>query len=170
LFRSGLARTALAWVIAAALVGGLTVEASLLVGYAQPSSSVAIECAVFPVTQHPQSTSTIRLTAPGTQAARLDLDFLDLDGDVIQTRSLDLAPGATTTLTLPTRYVGTAVQVVATHPVLVEATLTDPNPGPNPERLAIPCQPIAHPIRAGGPRTPDASSANPGSTRASIAI
>jgi len=63
------------------------------------------------------SWSQFRFIAPAKQAVHLDVDFLELNGDVMTTRPVLLSAGASLLFSMPTRYVGSAVQVIASGPV-----------------------------------------------------
>jgi hypothetical protein len=93
------------------------------------------------------SSSEFRLIAPAEQAVHLDVDFLALDGDIMHTRPVQLSAGASTTFSMPTWQVGSAIQVIASAPVQVEATLVyDGSVGPA-ERKAVACHLILQPAR-----------------------
>src|SRR5215213_6983114 len=104
-------RTLLAFLFAGSLVGLITMEAGLLVGHAQSEGAQVIECAPFPMELQRQTRSEFRFSAPANQAVHLDVDFLELNGDVMSTRTVALTAGATTEFSMPTRYVGAAIQV-----------------------------------------------------------
>ena len=146
---SWLSPSVVAFVLAGGLVSLLTLTAGLLIKPVETVEPVVIECATFPLTL--DSTSLFRFAALAGQSAHLDLDFLDLDGDIIQTRQLDLAPGATMAFSMPTRYVGIAIQVIASAPVEVETTYVAASGPGAAERRIVPCQRITEPVRGGGP-------------------
>jgi hypothetical protein len=144
-------RTFAAFLFAGILVGLLTLGAGLLVAPAEANEALAIECATFPLALQWHSTSEIRLTASKDQAVRLDLDFLTLDGTITRTDHVDLAAGMGASFTRPTWQVGAAVQVLASAPVVVEASAVyDDNVKPTVWRM-VPCTRITQPVRRGGP-------------------
>jgi hypothetical protein len=123
----------------------------LLVGHAQIAGARAIECASFQLGRQRESSSEFRFIAPADQAVRLEVDFLELDGDIHHTRPLALAAGATIAFSMPTQAVGAAIQVIASGPVQIEATLVYDDSVGLPERRAVPCKFILRPVRDGGP-------------------
>ena len=146
-------RTLLAFLFAGSVVGLLTMGVGLLVGHAQSEGTRAIECAPFPMELQLESWSDFRFIAPVDQAVRLEVDFLDLDGDIFRTRPVQLSAGATTAFLMPTRYVGSTIQVIASGPVQVEATLAYDGSVVAAERRAVPCKLILRPVRGGDPST-----------------
>jgi hypothetical protein len=101
--RSGPSRTLLAFLFSGSLVGLLTMDAGELIEQTQSEGASAIECAPFPLELQRQSSSEFRLTAPADHAVHLDVDFLELDGDIISTRPVALTAGAMTAFSMPTR-------------------------------------------------------------------
>jgi len=141
--------TVIAFLLTSILVGLVTLGVGLLATPADAEGPVVIECATFPVTLN--STSLFRFAAVSGQAAHLEVDFLEIDGDIIQTRQLDLVPGATTTFSMPTHRVGIAIQVIASAPVEVETAYVYQGSGGVLERRMVPCKHITDPVRGGGP-------------------
>jgi hypothetical protein len=144
-------RTLLAFLFAGSLVGLLTMGAGLLAGHAANEEPSAIECAPFPMELQQQSWSEFQFLAPAEQAVHLDLDFLELNGDVMTTRLVQLSAGASTAFSMPTRYVGSAIQVSASGPVEIAVALTYNDSAGRTERKTVPCKPIPRPAHGGGP-------------------
>jgi hypothetical protein len=132
---------------AGSLVGLLSLGAGLLVGQAASEGPRVIECAPFPMELQRESWSQFRFSAPVDQAVHLDVDFLELNGDVMSTRPVPLAAGASASFSMLTRQVGSAIQMIATAPVQVDVTLVYDGSGGSAERKAVPCHPIQQPAR-----------------------
>jgi hypothetical protein len=110
-----------------------------------------MECAPFPMELQQLSWSEFRFIAPAERAVRLDLDFLELNGDVTTTRLVQLSAGASTTFSMPTQYVGSAIQVSASGPVEIAVALAYDDSAGQAERKTVPCKPIPRPVRGGRP-------------------
>jgi hypothetical protein len=145
-------RTLLAFLFAGSLVGLLTEGAGLLVGHAANEGPRTIECAPFPMELQRHSSSEFRFTAPADQAVHLDVDFLELNGDIMlmSARPVALTAGATTAFSMPTWHVGSAIQVIASGPVQVDATLVYDGSVGQAEHRTVPCKLIPRPARGGG--------------------
>jgi hypothetical protein len=142
--------TFLVFLFAAILFGLLTMDAGQLIEQAQSEGVSAIECAPFPIELQRQSSSEFRFTAPADHAVHLDMDFLERDGNTIGTRPVALTAGATTAFSMSTQDVGTAIKVIASAPVQVDATVIyDDSVGPA-TRHTVPCSPITQTVRDGG--------------------
>jgi hypothetical protein len=144
--RFWLSRTILAFLFAGSLEGLLTMDAGLLIEQAQSEGTQVIECAPFPMELLRQSSSEFRFIAPADQAVHLDVNFLELNGDIMSTRPVALSAGAATAFSMLTRYVGSAIQVSASGPVQVEVTLTYEDSAGVTERRAVPCKLILRPV------------------------
>jgi len=138
-----------AFLLAGALVGLLTLGAGRLTKPAIAEGSVAFECVPFPDTL--DSTSELRFTALAQQAVHLDVDSLEIDRDIFRIRQLDLAAGATAVFAMPTYRVGIAIQVIASAPVQVEAAVISDDSAGVATRHPVPCTPITQSVRGGGP-------------------
>src|ERR1051325_1723252 len=149
--RLGPSRVPVAFLVASALVSLLTLKAGQLIGYADGQAALVIECAAFPVELQRQSTALVELAAPDDQTSRVAVDFLDVDGDIIQTREVQIAPHDRTTLTLLTQYAGIALQVIASSPVVAEVTLIYQDTVGAVIHEAVPCKRLTTrpPVRAG---------------------
>jgi hypothetical protein len=115
-----------------------------------PSEGTVIECAPFPMELQHHSWSQFRFIAPADQAVHLDVDFLELNGDVMTTRLVQLSAGASTSFSMPTRYVGSAIQVIASGPVQAEVALVYDDTAGATTRHAVPCKLIPRPARNSG--------------------
>jgi len=95
----------LAFLLAGCLAGLFVVNAGQLIGQAQSEAARAIECAPFPMELQRHSSSEFRIIAPANQAVYLDVDFLEINGDIIGTlpvqraRSLRVAYSVSSSLT-----------------------------------------------------------------------
>jgi hypothetical protein len=135
-------RTLLAFLCVGSLVGLLTIDLGRLLEQPPSTGAQVIECGPFPMELQRQSSSQFRFIAPADQAVHLDVDFLELNGDVMSTRPVALSAGASTAFSMPTRQVGSAIQVIASAPVQVEVTLAYDDIAGVTERKIAPCQPI----------------------------
>jgi hypothetical protein len=115
-----------------------------------PGKGTMIECAPFPMELQRHSWSQFRFTAPPDQAVHLDVDFLEINGEVMSTRPVALIAGASTAFSMPTWQVGSAIQVIASAPVQVEVTLVYDDGAGQAERKAVPCKLIPRPARGAG--------------------
>jgi hypothetical protein len=150
--RSPSPRTFAAFLVAGVLVGLLSIGAGLLVGPAAPDLAVATECTPASLELQRQGTSQIRLTAPFDRVALVEIDFLAPEGDILWPRRIQLAAGTTAMIEMPLGQPVSTIQVLTSIPVQVEATLVyEDSAEESPERQALSCRPIAHPVRGGGP-------------------
>jgi hypothetical protein len=140
----------LAFLFSGSLVGLLAVDAGQLVGQAQSEAACEIECAPFPMELQRHSTSEFRITASAVQAVHLEVDFLEINGDILSTRPVQLSAGESTAFSMPTWQVGSAIQVIASGPVQVEVTLVYDDGAGQTERKAVPCKLIPRPARGAG--------------------
>jgi hypothetical protein len=100
--------------------------------------------------QH-ESWSQFRFLAPANQAVYLDMDVLEFNGDIMSTRPVLLAAGASASFSMLTRHVGSAIQVIASGSVEVTAILVYGDGAGQAERKTVPCMCILRPpARCGG--------------------
>jgi hypothetical protein len=84
----------------------------------------------------------------------LGMDFLDLDGGIMRSGEAQLATGATTALDFPLEQDASGIQVVASVPVRIEASVLHHGSAGPWERQPVACQPISRSIRNREPETP----------------
>jgi hypothetical protein len=108
-----------------------------------------IECAIFDELQR-ESWSQSRFLAPANQAVHLDMDFLEFNGDIMSTRPVLLAAGASASFSMLTRHVGSAIQVIASGSVEVAAILVYDDGAGQAVRKTVPCMRTLRPPARGG--------------------
>jgi hypothetical protein len=120
-------------------------HAGRVLGRQVPPATFALECVGFPTEGQRQSSSQIRLLSPNEGRVHVEVNFLDVDRAILNTRQFELRPGAEASFELPTWQIGIAVQILASAPVGAEVTMTyDGSVGP-PERRTVPCWRAASP-------------------------
>ena len=136
--------TLLAFAVANLLVALLTMGAGLLTEHTASTGGVVIECPPLPGIL--DGTSEFLFTAPADHAVRLQVNFLEHDGGIVQTQEVMLAAGRSTAVVRRAQQLGEIVRVIASAPVEVYATIVyDSNVAPG-GFDAEPCNPIRSPV------------------------
>jgi hypothetical protein len=148
-------RTSLMFMFMSTLVGLLTWGASRLLGdvdagAAMSSDRLAMECGPFPTEHTPGSGSEFIFVAHAQQPARLAVNLVKRDGVIVRLHEFRLDAGYTPTFAMWPRDVERSIQVLATAPVQVEATVLvlDCCGGPT-ARYELSCTRIVYPARDG---------------------
>jgi hypothetical protein len=134
------------FLLAGVLVGLLSLGAGLLVGDGKPAQAKPIECTSFLLEFQRQSSTEVQLTAPIGQAVLLGMDFLDLDGGIMRPQEVELAAGATMMVEFPLGQPVSGIQIVASVPVQIMATVLHCDSAGPWERQPVSCQPASQPI------------------------
>ena len=88
--------------------------------------AIVLECSGFSAEGQPSSFGAIRLAAPASSGAVVDLYFLDANGTIVRTQHAELMSGAQMSFGIPTREMGSTLWVVGSETVDVQVALVSP--------------------------------------------